>query len=91
MSEGHSLKKRSSLNEAFKSYEPTRTGIAPKTQKRLKNNCKNIHFFYKKNFNQKMNLSLISSIMLRNLRLRYKVVFLLIKRVYQAKYILYTK
>ena len=85
MSEGHSLKKRSSLNEAFKSYEPTRTGIAPKTQKRLKNNCKNIHFFYKKNFNQKMNLSLISSIMLRNLRLRYKSGFLINKTCIPSK------
>ena len=47
MSEERFLKKWSSLNKAFKSYEPTRAGATPKTQKKLKNNiCKNIHVFF---------------------------------------------
>ena len=35
MSEEHSPKTWSSLNEAFKSYEPTRAGITPKTHKNI--------------------------------------------------------
>ena len=38
MFEEHSLEKLSSLNEAFKNYEPTRVGLTPKTQNKLKNN-----------------------------------------------------
>ena len=34
MSEEHSLKKWTSLNEAFKNYESTRAGITPKRHKK---------------------------------------------------------
>ena len=57
MSGEHSLKKRCSLNETFKSYEPTCACITPKTHKKVKKWLqKYTSFFYKKVFGEAMRL-----------------------------------